>query len=130
MKLIQNKLFKNSAVFLILALLPVMGIFFFGFSRDIKQGSVLGAILAVFNGFIGFVSVGYVMGQSDKIFYGTFFGNMLWKLVVLGGTFFYLMQSRSFHTVSVLVTLAFMTLFLNLLEVGLLFKSRAVQHGF
>lgn len=94
-----------------------------------RNGASLALALACLNAVLGFASLHWAMRRSDKIFFGAFFGGILWKFLVLGGTFFYLLGHPGLHAAATLLTLAVMTLLYDLIEILCLERTPA-RHGF
>ena len=87
--------------------------------RGVRWGLYLGIALAAFNGLIAFLTLAWAYQKSDKIFFGTFFGNMVWKLAVLMVSALWLLKFHQVHIPSALISMAALTLFINLIEMNL-----------
>ena len=85
----------------------------------IRHGLYLGIALSALNGSIAFLTLAWAFSKSDVVFYGTFFGNMIWKLLVLFGTFLLLVRLQAVHIPAALISLAALTFLINLIEIGL-----------
>ncbi|OGR84936.1 MAG: hypothetical protein A2901_01575 [Elusimicrobia bacterium RIFCSPLOWO2_01_FULL_54_10] len=83
----------------------------------IAKGLLLGSVLALVNGGLAFLLLRWAAGRKDKIFYGAFFGGMLWKLAGLFGVFIFLLNRPLAHIPSVLLSMAAVTFLINLVEI-------------
>ena len=85
----------------------------------IVNGMIFGFLLAGCNWLLCHFSLKWAYSRSNGIFYGTFFGGMIWKLAVLGLAFLFLRGQSSLPMSSALIALALATFFLNLVEARL-----------
>lgn len=85
-----------------------------------RNGVILGLACSLVNALAGFAAVHWAFKRSNRLFYGAYFGSMLWKILVLGGVFFLVRGHAAFHPAGALVSLAAATFLLNALELGYL----------
>jgi len=97
-----------------------------------NEGVILGASISAANGILACAALRWAFFRSTKVFYGVFFGGMLWKLATLLAVFLYLSRHPSPHSAPFLVSLAMGTFIFNIVELKLLPKPAAakVPHGF
>lgn len=119
-QMLRNKFLRAGLAFSFLAILGLGTIHFLKVAPSVRNGIISGLILALFNGILSFISLRWSFRRSNKIFFGTFFSSMLWKLLVLGGLFFYLLGQTYIDPATALVTLAMMTFLLNIFGLGFL----------
>lgn len=91
----------------------------------INEGIVLGTCISAANGILACAALRWAFFRSAKIFYGVFFGGMLWKLATLLAAFLFLARHPSPHAASFLVSMALATFILNIVELKLLPKPAA-----
>lgn len=97
----------------------------------INEGIVLGICISTANGVLACAALRWAFSRSTKVFYGVFFGGMLWKLATLLAVFLFLARHPSPHAASFLVSMALVTFILNIVELNLLPKPVAEKapHG-
>ena len=62
------------------------------------------------------ISIRWAFRRSSKVFFGTFFAGMIWKLAALGATLYYLIGKTWISAPWALASLGLATFFLNLIE--------------
>lgn len=116
----QNRIYQ----LVILAFVPVLLLLalvkFFPFNPAVRAGILLGSAVSVLNAILSFVLLSWFFSKSDRIFLGTFFGGMLWKLLALGLTCGYVFYHPRFNPAATLIAFGLATFFMNLFEAGLL----------
>ena len=120
MKTAKNKAFQGTIAFAAASLFLSILANVPDFSSSVRRGMVLGIGLAFLNGLLSLLSLHWAFSRSPKVFYGTFFGGMLWKLGVLFALFFYLSPGSAVHSASALASLGAVTFLLNVLEIRFL----------
>lgn len=112
-------------------LLPLLG-FIFYFPPSIRNGFFLSFALSALNAFLIFVSLNWTWDRSDKIFYGTFFGGIVWKLIVLALMTYLIYRNPDFNLNATLISFVFLTFLFNFTGISFLSKRKelAVIHGF
>ena len=120
MKIDRKNLVRNLVLLAALAASLVFAVRFFGFSPSMRSGFSVGIVLASLNGLLAFLTLAWAYPKSDKVFFGAFFGNMIWKLVMLFAAFLFLVNSKTVHVQTALISMAAMTFLINLIEIGLL----------
>ncbi len=96
----------------------------------IVKSICIGSFIAALNGALTYGAARWAFEKRHKIFYGVFFGGMLWKLATLFAVFLFLMSNPVAHLPSVLLSMAAVTFLLNLVEVGLFYKAVPKANGF
>src|SRR3989344_2398790 len=107
--LLKNKYFYSIALVMGVSLVLLVFVNTLELSHSVKNGISLGVGVALFNALVSFVALNWSYRKSDKIFFSTFFGSMVWKLVVLGVLFYCLLGQGLFHPAVSLISLALMT---------------------
>lgn len=125
MKIFQNRVFQGTAVFGSTALFLYIAVTFLNLGIFVSKGIFIGFFLSTFNGLVTFLALSWAIERSNKIFFGTFFGGIIWKLVVLGSVFFYWTIQSSFQIVPALVSLALTTFLFNIFGMIFLFNQTA-----
>ena len=120
MGIVKNKALQGVFAFAGTVLFLLASVSFLNVPAPVGRGMVLGIGLAFLNGLLSLLSIHWTFYRSAKIFFGTFFAGMLWKLAVLGAAFFYLMGKDTIQAASALAALGAVTLILNILEVRFL----------
>lgn len=100
-----------------LALAILAAVRLLGLAGSVRGGIILGTGLAFANGLICLYLAYWAFTRSEKLFYFTFFGGMIWKLLILGVTVYFLIGVEQVHLAAVLIAMAAMTFFYNLLEI-------------
>jgi hypothetical protein len=100
---------------------------FVAFSDPVKNALALGVTLACANGALAFLSLAWAFPKSQKIFFGAFFGNMVWKLAVLFSSAAIFMHSPNMHIQTLLLSMAGLTFLINVLEIKLLPSTAGVK---
>jgi len=98
----------------------------------INEGVILGTCISAANGILACVALRWAFLRSAKVFYGVFFGGMIWKLVTLLAVFLFLSRHFFPHSASFLVSMALGTFVFNIIELKLLPKpaTQKAPHGF
>lgn len=116
MRIEMNKLLQGTLVITALTLLSLVLLFLIPFPSFSRRGAQLGAIIACANALLSFAALSWTYVQSDKIFFSAFYGGMAWKLTVLSVTVYLLMRADFAGLTATLLSLAAMTLILNVAE--------------
>lgn len=116
-------------IFVGTAFLVCLPVRWMGWSAGSQNGFFLGVVLSCFNAILTSSALGWASRRSNRAFFGIYFGGILWKLIVLGGTFFFLLKHPSISPAPALITLGLMTLVFNLVEAGLMKRMIAGEHG-
>ncbi len=95
----------------------------------IAKSIYIGTLIAAVNGAVTYAAARWAFGRSHKIFYGVFFGGMLWKLACLFAVCLFLMRNPVADIPAVLLSMAATTFILNLIEAGLFYKAVPEAHG-
>lgn len=114
--MIQNKLLLGTFSLLVCSIISLAVLMIFSSVPAVRNGFILGILLSTANALLCFLLLHWTYVKSSKIFYGAYFGGVIWKLLVLGGVFYYLMNHAMFHAPATLISLAVMTFLLNMTE--------------
>jgi len=98
----------------------------------INEGVILGTCISAANGILACAALRWAFFRSTKVFYGVFFGGMIWKLVTLLAVFLFLARYPFPHAASFLVSMALGTFIFNIVELKLLPKlaAKKMPRGF
>lgn len=91
-------------------------------TETVRNGLLLALGIASLNGLLGFFALRWAFVQSDKIFYGTLFGSMIWKLMVLAVTAGFIFGNPNFNFVVTLVSQVLLTFVFTLAGIWTLKK--------
>ncbi|MBI2118390.1 MAG: hypothetical protein HYT97_02045 [Elusimicrobia bacterium] len=125
--MIQIKVIHVIILFILIAFLLIFGFKNFQLSLPIQNSLALAAALSCFNGIASFLSLNYAWKKSNAIFFGVFFGNMAWKMMVLGCAIFFIFKNQNFHLVFALLGLALFTFLFTGLGITLILKNVSDQ---
>jgi uncharacterized membrane protein YfbV (UPF0208 family) len=117
-----NKLLQAAASFCLAASVFVALIHVVPVADDVRRGFTLGVCLSTFNVLASYSALYWTFKRSNTAFFTAFFGGLIWKLVVLAATVLFVMRHPAYHPMATLVTLAFSTFALNLVETRFLKK--------
>ena len=83
------------------------------------DGVILGSCIAAANCALATLALRWAHSKSNPVFYGAFFGGMIWKLATLMGVASILFRNPALPAASILISMAVATFFSNFAELKL-----------
>ncbi|OGR51258.1 MAG: hypothetical protein A3I11_02350 [Elusimicrobia bacterium RIFCSPLOWO2_02_FULL_39_32] len=126
--MIQIKVIHGIILFILIAFLLIFGFKNFQLSLPIQNSLMLAAVLSCFNGIASFLSLNVAWKKSNAMFFGVFFSNLAWKMLVLGFTAFFIFKNQDFDLVFALIGLVLFTFLFTGLGITLILKNVCGDH--
>lgn len=95
----------------------------FNFPPSVRNGLILASTISFINVAFILSILNWAFKRSNKIFYGTFFGGMVWKLLALSAIAITIYGNPKFSLGTTLVSMACFTLCFTLVGFSICLKS-------
>lgn len=106
---LKSNFLKIVFIYICILIFSIIGLRFVPVFTATKNGIILGLSIAVINGLSHWGSLSWAFHRSDKFFFIALYGGIFFKLLVLAGTFGYILYHPSYGIVGTLIPLVLMT---------------------
>ena len=121
--MIPNKFFQIAILSLILIAL-FSSVFFLNFSSPTRNSLFLALTLSMLNTFLSTASLNWAWTRSNKIFYSTFLGGIIWKLILLTLISIFTYKNPNFNLTVTLISFVILSFIFNFIGISIVSRNK------